>query len=62
MIFEVGAEALVAQVPELVLELLERIALVARVPVLHLRPPREAGPHEVAQRVEGQLLASAPAT
>ena len=48
--------ALVAQVPELVLQLLERVALVAGVAVLHLRPAGQAGPHEVAQVVERQLL------
>ena len=52
-----SAERLVAQVVELVLQLLHGVALVAGVAVLHLGPAGEAGPHEVAQVVERQLLA-----
>ena len=50
-----SAEALVAQVEEVVLQLLERVALVAGVAVLHLGPTGEAGAHEVAQVVERDL-------
>src|SRR5205814_2517442 len=48
-------EALVAEVEELVLQLLEGIRLVGAVVVLDLRPAGEAGAHEVAQPVEGDL-------
>ena len=51
----VEAEALVAQVEELVLELLEGVALAPRVAVLHLGPASEAGADAMAQVVEGDL-------
>ena len=44
------------EVVEVVLQLLERVALVAGVAVLHLGPSGEAGPDQVAQLVERQLL------
>ena len=52
---QVEPEALVAQVEELVLELLERLGLAPRVLVLHLRPSGESRPHEVPQAVERDL-------
>ena len=53
---QVESQALVAQVEELVLELLEGVGLVTGVAVLDLGPARQAGPHEVAQAVERDLL------
>src|SRR5258708_5810775 len=52
----VEAKALVPEVIELVLELLERVALAPGVAVLHLRPSREPRAYQVPQAVIGQLL------
>src|SRR3954468_25015716 len=52
----IEGEALVPQVPELVLQLLEGIELAGAIGVLHLRPARQAGTDEVTEVVEGNLL------
>src|SRR5690554_4090258 len=42
-------------IPELVLQLLQGVALTTGVAVLHLRPPSEARPNQMSQRIEREL-------
>src|SRR5689334_2251133 len=53
---QIEAQALMAQVEEFVLELLERVDLGPPVVVLHLRPASQPRPDTVTQVVERDLL------